>query len=168
MFPVDTFQAQYLEEREAADTAKRMARLQEQHQQRAQAAALSARLSAHQQQSTCSSSQPQQQQHSSLSQALLQQRPGLSRAGSQTVLGSIFQNFTGSVSSSAASSRSATPAAMTLSPRDSLSGASTPVRTPTTMVSQKELEAALVAEKKRDADIVCFPHARLLSRSIPS
>lgn len=139
---VDTFPPTYTEAREAADLAKRLAKVQEQ-QQRAQMASVSAKL--HSPSSQDYSTKPASHQPHSLGQALLQ-RPALSRTGSNSVLGGIFQSL--------ATTRSSSP----FGAKESVSGTSTPAQTPlltpTKMVTQAELEAAMAAEKKRDADIV--------------
>lgn len=120
MFPVDTIPAHYYEERQAADQAKRLAKLQEQQiQERAQAA----QKAAH----------PQ-----NLTQALLQ-RPPLSRPVSSSVLGNIFQGFV------KAASQQNSPV---------MSPAMSPATTPSAKVMTREEHEALIAEKKRDGDIV--------------
>lgn len=120
MFPVDTLHAQYTEEREAAEEAKRLAKLQEQ-QVKAQ-----------------TSPRP-----NSLSQ-VFSQRPEMSRPASSSVLGNIFQGFVRATSQP--------PSERTIA-----SGTSTPCQTPPAKVmTQADIDAAMAAERKRDADIVSF------------
>jgi hypothetical protein len=167
MFPADAFQAQYLESREAAIADKRTSALQQQQlqQQRAHILAVTAKLNALQNESSAKQSSQQQQQHqrqqlqpqqqqqlrpNALGPALMQ-RPNLSRStSSQTVLGNILQGF-----NSRASAQSS--ARM----QGSVSGTATPMRTPLMTpiknTTQAELEAAMLAERKRDADIVSLP-----------
>lgn len=144
MFPVDTFQAQYLEERAAADTAKRRAKVEEE-QHRAQMAAVSAKLSAHQQQQqqqTATKSHPK-----SLTQ-MFAQRPGMTRSHTApavpTVFGNIYQGL--AVRSTAHSTLRSTTASGASTPR--------PIPTPTQAPTQAQMDAAMMAERKRDADIV--------------
>ncbi|KAI5365085.1 hypothetical protein Slin15195_G046220 [Septoria linicola] len=126
MFPVESIPAAYHEEREAADSAKRLAHLQQQ-QAKAQAASVAAALR-------------NAQQDKASTQTLLQ-RPPLSRPASTTVLGNIFQGFV-------RSSQSPPPA------RGAASGCTTPVTTPPAkLITQADLERQM-AERKRDADIV--------------
>jgi len=115
----------YIEERLAADEAKRLAALQQEAiQQRAQQA------------------QKQQITPRNLTQALLQ-RPPLSRPNSSGFLGGIYQGFVraASASPSPLPSPGATPCA-------------TPPPGQVKPVMSAEAEK-LIAEQKRDADIVC-------------
>lgn len=134
MFPVDSLQAAYYEEREAAETAKRLARIQEQHAQ-TQAASVAAAVAGASAKKTLPSS------------AAFSNRPDMARPASSSVLGSIFQGFV------RAASQSPPPAPG----NQSTSGTSTPVTTPPAKVmTQAEIEATMAAEKSRDADIVGF------------
>jgi ATPase subunit of ABC transporter with duplicated ATPase domains len=169
MFPADAFQAQYLESREAAAAEKRMSMLQQQQQQqqRAHMLAVSAKLNAHKNESQAKQSSQQQQeqgqqqqQHGQQSQQQIQnqqhvrpqalgqafmQRPNLSRStSSQTVLGNILQGFGSRPNMQRSASGIATPVR-------------TPLMTPNKNTTQAELEAAMLAERKRDADICAMP-----------
>jgi hypothetical protein len=169
MFPADAFQAQYLESREAAIADKRTSALQQQQlqQQRAHILAVTAKLNALQNESSAKQSSQQQQQHqrqqsqpqpqpqqqfrpNALGPTLMQ-RPNLSRStSSQTVLGNILQGF---------NSRASAQSSVRM--QGSVSGTATPMRTPLMTpiknTTQAELEAAMLAERKRDADIVSLP-----------
>ncbi|KAK4501157.1 hypothetical protein PRZ48_006963 [Zasmidium cellare] len=120
MFPVDSFSAQYFEEREAAEEAKRLARLQQQH--------------------ATAQTSPRPNNLSSV----FSQRPEMSRPSSSSVLGNIFQGFVRATSQPP-------------SERSCASGTSTPCQTPPAKVmTQADIEAAMTAERKKDADIVSF------------
>ena len=176
MFPIDSLPAQYFEEREAAETAKRLARLQQQNEQIQRSASqtptlpeLHGAVAPHTSLPSSSSSLPYNKSPSSSSNsipfapplppALLhhhQQRPPLHRPESSGFLGNIFQGFVRAASQSPRLPNNTEPP---LPPNASRSGASTPaapicVQRRTTM-TQAELDA-WVAEKKRDADIVSF------------
>lgn len=130
MFPVESLPSAYYEERANTDAAKRMAQQQQEALRRAQQVALqkSAQAVAH----NASQAQPQHLMPNSHLQ-----RPQLSRPASSGFLGNLFQGF----------SRSATP---TCTP------AGTPSiekKEPVCIPLSDEMER-LIAEKKRDADIV--------------
>jgi hypothetical protein len=133
MFPIDSIPAAYHEEREAADSGKRLAHIQQQ-QAKVHAAQVAAALKAAQQ------AQPTTQQPSA-------QRPPLTRPVSSTVFGNIFQGFVRSAQS--------TPQARSIA-----SGSTTPITTPPEkVVTQAELDRALahaqkMADRKHGADIV--------------
>lgn len=123
MFAVETLPPQYYEERAAAEAAKRLAEQQ-------QAAALQAQSKA--------PVAAQQSAPSSLQHALYH-TPPLSRPGSSTVLGSIFQNFMKRAPSSPIITPAPTP------PR---------VETPTSSEEQTRRDAReLIAKLKRDEEL---------------
>lgn len=126
MFPVDSIPAQYFEEREAAEVAKRMARMQEQ-QAKAQGAAVQAALNEPRAQ------RPQAPR--SLSQAHLQ---AMRSPASSTVFGNIFNGF----------AKGSSPA------KSATSGTTTPVTTPPAKITTQADIERLMAERKRDADYV--------------
>lgn len=133
VFPVDSIPAVYHEEREAADSAKRQAHIQQQ-QAKVHAAQVAAALKAPAaEQAKPSANTPPQ-------------RPQLTRPVS-TVFGNIYQGF--------ARSSQSTP-----QPRSIASGSSTPVTTPPAkVVTQAELErdmarAQKLADRRQGADIV--------------
>ncbi|CAK4033133.1 Hypothetical predicted protein [Lecanosticta acicola] len=133
MFPVDSLPASYYEEREAAEAAKRLALLQEQHA-KAQA------------QATAVSSAANGQTQLRPSAACLQ-RPQISRPASSSVLGNIFQGFV-----KAASQNPPQPPSKDCG---HASGSSTPAHTPPAKImTQAELEKMM--ERQKDADIVNF------------
>lgn len=134
VFPVDSIPAVYHEEREAADSAKRQAHIQQQ-QAKLHAAQVAAALKAPAaEQAKPSANTPPQ-------------RPQLTRPVSSTVFGNIYQGF--------ARSSQSTP-----QPRSIASGSSTPVTTPPAkVVTQAELErdmarAQKLADRRQGADIV--------------
>ncbi|EME82165.1 uncharacterized protein MYCFIDRAFT_211559 [Pseudocercospora fijiensis CIRAD86] len=125
MFPIDSMQAQYFEEREQAEAAKRLAHIQEQRA-KAQTAAVQSALN-----------EPRAQRSQaprSLSHAHLQP---MTSPNSSTVLGNIFHGF----------ARGTSPA------KSASSGSSTPATTPPVKVmTQADIERMM--EKKKDADYV--------------
>ncbi|KAK4621316.1 hypothetical protein CLAFUW4_06637 [Fulvia fulva] len=129
MFPVDSLPATYYEEREAAEVAKRLAALQ---QQQAQS-----------QTQTCASPSTA----SDKPQACLR-RPQMSRPPSSSVLGNIFQGFV--------RSRNNSPPPSHAQDSTSPSGTCTPTSTPPVKIMTKAQIAEMLAEKKRDEDIVGF------------
>lgn len=131
MFPVDSLPASYYEEREAADSAKRLAHIQEQHAKAQAQAAASA----------------QNGQTTQRPSATCLQRPQMSRPVSSSVLGNIFQGFVKAASQS--------PPSAPGKDCGHASGTSTPAHTPPAKVTtQAELEKMM--ERQKDADIVSF------------
>ncbi|KXT15623.1 hypothetical protein AC579_5859 [Pseudocercospora musae] len=126
MFPVDSMQAQYFEEREQAEAAKRLAHI---HEQQANAHATAVH-------SALNESRPQRPHAPpSLSHAHLH---SLTSPQSSTVLGNIFQGL----------ARGTSPA------KSASSGTSTPVATPPAKImTQADIERMMM-EKKKDADYV--------------
>ncbi|EME42858.1 hypothetical protein DOTSEDRAFT_132131 [Dothistroma septosporum NZE10] len=129
MFPVDSLPATYYEEREAADVAKRHVMLQRQQAKPQPEAGASS--------SPCSD-KPQP----SL------QRPPMSRPPSSSVLGNIFQGFV--------KSRNNSPPPAHGQGKSCSSGTTTPTKTPPTNIMTKAQIAEMLAEQKRDEDIVGF------------
>ena len=128
MFPVESLPAAYLEERSAAEK-ERFAKLQQEAMQRAQ-----------DQQKRVQSMQQRIPTPQNITQQLLQ-RPPLSRPNDSGVLGNIFQGFVKAASAS---------------PSPCQSTCTTPTPGQARQISTAELER-IVAEQKRDADIVCWP-----------
>ena len=134
MFAVEVFSSQDYEERAAAEAARRLA-----SQNRGAAQEASARA-------------PVATTHSApshLQQTLYRPATPASAAGSATVLGSIFQNFMRKAPSTPGVSPAATPNALRDGER----------------ISAEELQRRtaerLLAEVKRDADIVCSRFSNL-------
>lgn len=105
MFGPEYIPAAYLEERLAAEKAKREAEEKRQQEQPPAAAT---------KQSHC----PGQPTASSLSQVFAQQRPGISSPGSSTLLGSIYQNLTKTAGGAATPTSSHASRGHTPSPRE--------------------------------------------------
>lgn len=129
MFPADSLNPQYCEDQAAKYAARRLAVAQQAHSAASSATSSPActRPPTPQPQSTAPHNPPQ----------ILPQRPNLSRPAPTGLLGNFFQGFT---------------LAATNPPRDLQSKSAG--NSPTTEKSEIE---AMIAEKKRDADIVCMP-----------
>ncbi|KAF2721117.1 hypothetical protein K431DRAFT_303764 [Polychaeton citri CBS 116435] len=139
MFPVDSLPPQYCEDRIAADKAKR-----DMERQRQLVALEEAAKQIHQ---ITSQQRHQQQQPSSLSDAMRQQRPPLSRPASSSFLGNVFQGFV-----KARSSPPTTPSTRTPSPSNQKQLGD---GFPTAAGSKKPVDST-EQKRKRDEDLLCF------------